>query len=307
MPRLTPFLLAFLLTLGAARFTAAQTTAKLPILQGRVVDAKTKEPIPLAYIHLRTEHTGTLANAKGHFELAAPQTSATDTLVIEALNYLPHTIHLSSPQLTDSTLRLEKVPQEFAFCNLSTARISLHQLGSQAKKPGEGMIQGLIGAQFALLMQPSPKRRLGTIRSVSFFIGENGFPKEYFRVRIYRADGPNHSPGTNLLTENIVVKAPGGGQWFTVDIPTYNVQAPSEGFFVAMEWILGAGMLKNPCYSSFSDSYTPCGQVMRPTYEFRQSLTWSYTIGKNWNQITVANSKGHRYNAMIRAEIEELH
>ena len=169
------------------------------------------------------------------------------------------------------------------------------------------MIQGLMGAQYALLMQPSRKLQLGDIRSVSFFISENGFPKESFRIRIYRADGPNHSPGTNLLTENIVVKAPGGGQWFTVDISTYNVKAASEGFFVAMEWLYGAGMLKDPCYSSFSDSYTPCGQVMRPTYEFKQSLTWNYTIGKGWTLLTLANQQGRRYNAMIKAEVRVLH
>ena len=307
MLRLKAFLLAFPLTFGTACPTAAQTTARPPILRGQVLDAKTKEPVPFALLKLRTERTAVLANARGHFELEAPQKTATDTLVVEGLDYLTRPIPLADYQLADSTLLLEKIPLIPEGGPLIGARISPQQLGSQAKKPGEGMIQGLRGAQFALLMQPSPKRRLGIIRSVSFFMSENGFPEESFRIRIYRADGPNHSPGTNLLTENIVVKAPSGGRWFTVDIPTYNVQAPSEGFFVAMEWIYGAGMLKDPCYSSFSDSYTPCGQVLCSTFEFKQSLTWSYNLGKGWFQLTLANSQGRRYNAMIRAEVDELH
>ena len=123
-----------------------------------------------------------------------------------------------------------------------------------------------------------PKLKLGAIRTVSFFIGENGIPKEPFRIRIYRADGPNHSPGTNLLTESIVVKAPGGGQWFTVDITNYIVEAPREGFFVAMEWLVGAATTGHGFLQS--DGFTIPSQVLRPTYEFKDSKTWSFTVGK---------------------------
>ena len=305
MLRLTHLLLLLLLTLGAVGHIAAQTTATLPILKGRVLDAQTKVPVPFAYLHLHTERTGTLANAQGHFELAAPQVSAVDTLVIEALNYLPHTIRLSSSQLTDSTLRLEKVPPVLEAGPLIGAKVTLQQVGAQAKKPGEGMIQGLTGAQFALFMQPSRKQQLGIIHSVSFFISENGYPKEPFRVRIYQADGPNHSPGTNLLTENIVVKASDGGQWFTVDISKYHVKAAPEGFLVAMEWLYGAGYIFH--YPHFDDSSSIYGQVLRPTFEFKESLTWNYTIGKGWTLITLANSQCRRYNAMIKAEVETLH
>lgn len=201
-----------MLTLSTARPTAAQTTAKPPILQSQVFDAKTKEPVQFALLKLQTERTAVLANARGHFELEAPRKATTDTLVVEGLDYLTLLIPLTDHQLADSTLLLEKIPLIPEGGPLIGARISPRQLGSQAKNPGEGMIPGPRGAQFALLMQPSPKRQLGITRSVSFFMSENGFPKESFRICIYRADGPNHSPGTNLLADNIMVKAPGGGQ-----------------------------------------------------------------------------------------------
>ena len=113
-------------------------------------------------------------------------------------------------------------------------------------------------------------------------------------------NGPGGAPGTNLLSENLIVAAPGGGQWFTVDVSKYVVEVPHEGFFVAMEWIVNYKPL------GLEDGYPPKGQVLRPTFEFKDSKTWTLAIGTGWNLLTLRNPESRAYNAMIRAEIEEL-
>ena len=57
-------------------------------------------------------------------------------------------------------------------------------LGSQKNQPGEGMIQGLPGSQFALFLPNKQHKILGTIRSASFFIDPNGAPARQFRVHL---------------------------------------------------------------------------------------------------------------------------
>ena len=299
MPRSLFLLLYLLLTLSTASQANAQATNQAPHLKGQLLDAKTNLPVQYASLSLLNETNWTLANVKGHFELAAPTKSANDTLLIVCPGYLPRPVVLRNRTLPDTTLTLERVATTPKDKPLTPPQPQIRRLGSLAKRPSEGMIQGLMGSQFALLMEPSAKHRLGSIRSVSFFIGEGGVPKESFRVRIYRADGPNRSPGTNLLSENLVVAASGGGQWFTVDVSKYFVDVPQDGFFVAMEWIVSHEPIDQ-------DGYTPLNQVLLPTFEFKDSRTWSFTIGKGWNLLTLKTSESRAYNAMIRAEIEEL-
>jgi hypothetical protein len=177
-------------------------------------------------------------------------------------------------------------------------------LGANSNRPGEGLLQGQPGSQCAFFVKNDKNKRLGNIRTVSFYIGENGFPREPFRVRIYKPDGNYSAPNTDILTENVVVSAPAGGQWYTVDLTPYNVQAPEEGFFVAMEWIVSGDKFFNTNF--MDDNYTPYGQIMRPTFEFKESRTWNYSIGKGWNLLTLANGDGQRYNAMIKAEVDMI-
>jgi hypothetical protein len=91
-----------------------------------------------------------------------------------------------------------------------------------------------------------------------------------------------------------------GGAWYTIDLTQYNIVAPDEGFYVAMEWIVTGDKFYT---TNFMDTYTPYGQILRPTFEFKESRTWNYTIGRGWSLITLANN-GMRYNAMIKAEVD---
>ena len=176
-------------------------------------------------------------------------------------------------------------------------------LGSQKSQPGEGCIQGSPGSQFALFLPHKKPARLSTIRSASFFIDKNGTPTRPFRVHLYKASSPAGEPGPDLFLQPVVVSAAQGGKWFTVDLRTYAIAAPQEGFFVAMEWVVSGDKF---FATNFMDDYTPYGQIMRPTFEFKESRTWNYSMGKGWSLITAANSQGLRYNAMIKAEVDMI-
>ena len=273
-------------------------------IKGVIVDKDTKEPLPFTSIGLKNEQIGALSNEHGQFVVPAPTQNTADSLVVVALGYGRRAVLVKRGVAVASlTIELPKRAVALGNVTVKAGKVKNLGLGSRSDDPGEGMIQGLPGSQYAFFVKNEKKKRLGNVRTVSFYIGENGFPREPFRVRIYKADGNYNAPNTDLLTENVVVSAPQGGQWYTVDLTPYNIIAPEEGFFVAMEWVVSGDKFFT---TNFMDDYTPYGQIMRPTYEFKESRTWNYTMGKGWSLITASNGQGLRYNAMIRAEVDMI-
>ncbi len=278
--------------------------AQVAQLKGVVVDKDTKEPLPFTSIGLKDEQIGALTNEHGLFIVPAPTKADHDTLLITALGYNRRAIAVKrGVSLENLVIELPRRAIALQGVTVQSGKIKNLGLGSRENTPGEGMIQGLPGSQYAFFVKNDKQKKLGNVRTVSFYIGEHGFPREPFRVRIYKADGNYNAPNTDLLTENVIVSAPAGGQWYTVDLTPYNIVAPEEGFFVAMEWVVSGDKF---FATNFMDNYTPYGQIMRPTYEFKESRTWNYTIGRGWNLITAANQNGLRYNAMIRAEVDMI-
>jgi hypothetical protein len=284
--------------------TATSGWAQQVQIKGVIIDKDTKEPLPFSSIGLKNEQIGALSNEHGQFIVPAPTQNMADSLVVVALGYGRGAV-LVKRGVNVANLVIEVPKRAVALSNVvvNSGKVKNLGLGAKANAPGEGMIQGLPGSQYAFFVKNDKNKKLGNVRTVSFYIGENGFPREPFRVRIYKADGNYNAPNTDLLTENVVVSAPQGGQWYTVDLTPYNIMAPEEGFFVAMEWVVSGDKF---FATNFMDDYTPYGQIMRPTFEFKESRTWNYSIGKGWNLITASNSQGLRYNAMIKAEVDMI-
>jgi hypothetical protein len=271
-------------------------------ITGRVVDEKTQDPIPFASINLRDEQTGALTNEYGYFQLAMPTKVTEDSIIVMALGYRRTALFVKrGANMEEVIIKLPKQPIELSTVKIEASKIKPTQLGARSNSPGAGMIQGTPGSQYAFLCKNEKSKKLGAIRTVSFYIGENGFPREPFRVRIYKADGNYNAPNSDMLTESVIVSAARGGEWFTVDLSPYNLIAPEEGFYVAMEWIVSGDKFYT---TNFMAEYTPYGQILRPTFEFKDSRTWSYAIGRGWNLVTLANN-GSRFNAMMRAEVDE--
>jgi hypothetical protein len=271
-------------------------------ITGRVVDAATQSPIPFASINLREEQTGALTNEYGYFQMAMPTKVTEDSIIVMALGYKRTALFVKrGTNMEEVILQIPKQPIQLANIVVEASKVRPLMLGAHTGSPGAGMIQGMPGSQYAFLCKNEKAKKLGFIRSVAFYIGENGFPREPFRVRLYKADGNYNAPNSDMLGESVIVSAARGGEWFTVDLTSYNIPAPEEGFYVAMEWIVSGDKFYT---TNFMDNYTPYGQILRPTFEFKDSRTWSYAIGRGWNLVTLANGNS-RFNAMMRAEVDE--
>lgn len=284
----------FYLTLSAlllARLGHAQSVT----ITGRVFDVKTNAPLSLASVVLKSQATGVLTKEDGTFELTKTSNQP-DTLTIKSLGYTSKAAFVNGSAGDNLAIAL----QHELLARSPTTEAPLGKtlsLGTLSKMPGAGLIQGVRGSQCALLIPPDKPKKLGRIKSVSLFVGENGRPRTPFRVRLYTVVGPTQEPGADLLSESLLATASAGGDWCTVDLTAYHVVAPENGFFIAMEWLQEC-----PTQSSEYTSFI-CGQIMRPTFSLKESRTWQYSFGRGWQQVTLRNGNSP-FNAMMKAEVE---
>ena len=283
--------------LAASRASIAQ----IPVyISGEVVEKGADKHLPGAVITLNGERTGTTADARGYFRLSMMKERANDTLEVLMAGYQALRVPVErsaasgwvTAEMIKKTATLTRDAQSGATTGPKTAI-----LGSKASKKSDGMMQGYPGTQYALWVKN--EGQASVLKSVSYFIDALGFPSEPFRVHIYKALPGGKGPGEELLTEKIVVSAPRGGQWFTVDVSKYYLTLPKDGVFVAMEWLVAG---ESFVASNSTEEYTPYGQILSPTYEFKDNLTWNYSIGKAWSPLTTFD-KSRTMNAMIRAEV----
>ena len=282
--------------LGGSGGVSAQVP---PYISGEVIEKGSDKHLPGAIITLVGEHTGTKSDPRGYFRINMMKEQQNDTLEIMAAGY--QAVRVPVERSAASSWITAEMPKKTAALTrdptAAPAGPRVVVLGSKAAKKSDGMMQGYPGTQYAFWIKNDGQP--GVIKSVSYFVDALGFPSEPFRVRVYKALPGGKGPGEELLTEKVVVSAPKGGQWFTVDLSKYYVTLPKDGIFVAMEWLVAG---ESFVAADSKEEYTPYGQILSPTYEFKDNLTWNYTIGKQWAPLATFD-KSRTMNAMIRAEV----
>ena len=259
-------------------------------ISGRVLDAQTKEPIPFASIGLRETGAGVLTNESGYFQRLEADGFTQDSLVFSTLGYGRRALLIEQGKAENISVELsrQQLPG-FISCPVVPYVVDKNA-PSIATAPG---------TQFAFFIGNDKRKQPRKMRSVSFYIGENGLPMETFRIRIYTADDKNHPPAADLLTEPVFLTASKGGQWYTSDLSRYNIAVPKEGFFVALDFRPSAEQTTQPNLAE----YAPSGQIMRPAFDFKDSSMWAYSPEKGW-YLFPQSSSSRRYNAMVKVEVE---
>lgn len=289
LPKFTQALLLLLPLLGHGQETH---------ISGRVVDAKTKESIPFAAIGLLKEGTAALTNEKGYFQVIGPNKFEQDSLVLMKLGYYSRIIYIKNSKKENFIIELNPQPVILADNCLRRAYV----VDSESLRVSKNVvIYGLPGTKFAFFIENDKGKQPRKLQSASVYVGENGLPMQAFRICIYKADGTNHSPSTKLLDEPAFLTVPRAGEWYTRDLSRYNVIAPKEGYYVALEFGKPADALPQ----LNMDNYIPTGQMMRPVFEFKKSNIWTHSQEKGWILPPQSNSS-RRYNAMIKVEVKAV-
>jgi len=283
-------------------------------LKGQVVDKKNNEAIPYSTLLVQSLKTGTLADMNGEYKLTIPDGIDKDSVIISALGYEIKKMTLSA--LSKEKNGIVKLNKKVYLLNevvIVPKTPKIINIGIHDKKPYGPLISSVFGSNIGLFIA-NKLNIIGLLKSVSFYIRDEGKPTAPFRIRIYSVNPISKEPDMDLLNENIIVSGKKGGGWLKVDLSKYNIIFPKEGFFVMADQIYSGDQYyyKKEITIKVKDSdelkkeiRTYYGPMFACTkHNSLEKLTWvRRSIGSPWVTHDMTN-KGKYYNIMINADIE---
>jgi hypothetical protein len=206
-----------------------------------VVQDSVGQPIPYAVVIEKFARVGVIGDASGSFKIGIPDSLKNSAVTVSCLGYETSIIAISDfdESVVNHIVLKEKINLMNPVTVLSTrARFCPEVRGINAKRSGgQWFLQS--GYELALLI-PTTVADSGIIRAVRYFIAKDGIPTSPFRVVLYGVDPQTKAPGKILLDRDTIVQASRGNHWFEVDISSFNISVPTDGFYVAMQWLPGA-------------------------------------------------------------------
>ena len=231
MYRKTPlFLFVFLLS-----FTALNAQH---IVQGRIIDAFTKEPLPFVNIGVLKKELGTVSNEDGFFFLEVPDLFAKETLRFSMIGFDERDFQVADLEailLSNNTLVLAEQTTFLEEVVLTAekkwdTRVSGNSTTS--KLLITGFTSNQLGNEIALFVKV--KKTPAYIEGIQFSVVENIYPEVRFRVNVYSSD--YRFPDENILKENIFVTLKQSEGLISVDLKDYDILVDDD-IFISLEWI----------------------------------------------------------------------
>ncbi|MDC1460472.1 carboxypeptidase-like regulatory domain-containing protein [Flavobacteriaceae bacterium] len=208
------------------------------ILQGRIIDALTKEPLPFVNIGILKKELGTVSNEDGFFFLEVPDVFAKETLRfsmigfderdfqvadLEAILLSNNTLVLAEQTtfLEEVVLTAEKKWDTRVSGNTTTSKLLI-----------TGFTSNQLGNEIALFIKV--KKTPAYIEGIQFSVVENIYPEVRFRVNVYSSE--YRFPDENILKENIFVTLKQSEGIISVDLKEYDILIDDD-VFISLEWI----------------------------------------------------------------------
>ena len=208
-------------------------------IEGKVLDARTQEPIPYVNLSILNTLKGTSTDESGQFFFEIPKIFLEKTMHISALGYEDHSMTLESIQesgtiyLKESVFELDEV---VLADDLGNTEI-LNPINSYSITSGftSSATPWVLALYFPNIGE---KQKLVEKVVVYFQNPEETDKKEAkFRLRVYNVDPYTGAPGNDLLRESLVLTSPIDADFLSVDISEYQIIAPRDGIYVGLEWL----------------------------------------------------------------------
>ena len=201
-------------------------------LKGVVKDSISGQPIPYVNIWVENENIGTTSELDGTFTINA---TSDKVLVFSALGY------------ASKKIKADKIESVV----LKNEAIALHEVIIAPPKHDSEIVignynKGSINHYFACGTSPfivakffpftKEMEQHSFLKSLLVLTkAEKGNAKFVLRFFEVNSDG---SPGNDLIAQNIVVPIKKGKKNTSIDLESYKIKVPTNGFFVAIEWLI---------------------------------------------------------------------
>ena len=213
------------------------TFAQVKLIEGRVLDYE-NIPVPYSYIVIKGSSVGTIADETGYFSLSFPEKFINDSLFVSSVGFESKSLKIL--EIKNYTILLKNATYTLPQVTVYPEKGKIMNIGSVQKEYNKVLplwcywsFPFSISAKYI----ENPSERACKLISVSYYIPKEGIYNTPFRVRVYAKDSTIFIPSTDILPKSVVVQSNIEGDWFEVDLSSFNIICPPDGFFVGMEWL----------------------------------------------------------------------
>lgn len=252
-------------------------------LKSVIVNSETKETIPYVNIWIEDENIGTTSNENGEFEL---KVSGSKIIIFSAIGFetkrilsdeIKNVVALQ-PQITlldEVVIRSKKGNRQLVIGEFKKAKIN-HYFDSGSKP-------WIIAKYFKFNEDYNKTPFLNKIKLLT----KSEIQNSKFNIRLYSI-GKNGQPDKYIYNENIIGIAQKGKRITEVDISDLNIEFPTDGFFIAIEWLIIEDNKHNYTYKVSRSkkrinavTYEPSLGTIPSKSEYN---SWGYIKGK-WDRV----------------------
>lgn len=282
-------------------------------IYGYITEIDTLTPIPYATVSLKKYQTGVIADINGKFELEISEDFLKDTLLISSMGYEPLNIPLTEiVKNIPVHFCLKKRLYEINPVFIEPDNYKILKVGNRKHRPSGSLYMDTHGQQVALFVNIDQDCCI-KLKTLWYFLSDEGNTDAPFRVRVYDVDSLSGKPGKDILPEILVVKPQKKSGWIPVDIKAYNLQVKYPGFFIAMEgvfpndydfYVQGEDFADISSYDQDTeiDDEIPAvisyGQRLGFTRSRKCNNTWHYSLDHTWFQL-----RKQSFSIMVAADI----
>lgn len=211
------------------------------LVQGEIIDAKTKLPLAFVNIGVLNKETGTVSDNDGKYELRLKPGMENDSVRVSMIGYKARTFMVKEFLSQKwKKVALEEEINQLREIVVTTKGLKKKNLGNKTTSRfiSTGFSYDQLGAEMGIKI--NVKERPTFIDTFNFNISYNRLSaKALFRLNIYEAQ--RGKPSKNIMTENIIIPVDAKQTGLiSVDLKKYNIVLKDD-VIATLEWIKNEG------------------------------------------------------------------
>jgi len=194
-----------IISLMTVNYTIAQST----ILEGRIIDETSQDPVLYVNVGIIGGNTGTVSNLEGIFSLSVPDSLIENKLRISVYGYESMILNISSliertEVNTPLSISLKRHSQEVAEIQVNGRELKKKVIGRRAESGimTIGFSSDELGTEMGVFLKVKKKSH---IEDFNFYLNNSDYDSLTFRINFYACDKKNN-PTDSLLAESIIFK-----------------------------------------------------------------------------------------------------